>query len=229
MLRTMMGSSTAIADIVPVDVCVNMMIAVAWHTGMKKCARLKCWLEKYPCCISRPKNIPVYHCSTGHLGTLTWGKVINIGLQHLDTICMENAICFPHLQFTENRFARRELLTCFHWFLRLDFVIFIFDFVEKSSPHFYSIVICGSLVANPCKFLLLLLSFNPLFHFSFFKLSDKIYKSVRTLDFFTSHSWIFPNDNSRALQNEMNDVDQRVRFFLSSVSFDSFVSPWWKI
>ena len=38
----MMGSSTAIADIVPVDVCVNMMIAVAWHTGMKKCARLKC-------------------------------------------------------------------------------------------------------------------------------------------------------------------------------------------
>jgi hypothetical protein len=29
MLRAMIGSSTAIADIVPVDVCVNMMIAIA--------------------------------------------------------------------------------------------------------------------------------------------------------------------------------------------------------
>jgi hypothetical protein len=52
---------------------------------------------------SSPKNIPVYHCCTGHLGTLTWGKAIEYGLQHLDTICMENAITFPHLQFTENR------------------------------------------------------------------------------------------------------------------------------
>jgi hypothetical protein len=32
----MLGSATAIADIVPVDTCVNMMIAVAWHTGMKQ-------------------------------------------------------------------------------------------------------------------------------------------------------------------------------------------------
>ncbi len=36
MLRTMLGSSTATADIVPVDVCVNMMIAIAWHTAMKQ-------------------------------------------------------------------------------------------------------------------------------------------------------------------------------------------------
>jgi hypothetical protein len=49
-----------------------------------------------------------------------------------------------------------------------------------------------------------------LFDFSFSKLSEKIYKSVRTLDFFTSHSWLFPNDNSVSLQNEMNDVDQKV-------------------
>lgn len=88
----MMGSSTAIADIVPVDVCVNMMIAIAWHTAVKK-----------------PTNIPVYHCATGHLGTLTWGKAITFGLKHLDTICMENAIIFPHLQFTENR----SVLKCF--------------------------------------------------------------------------------------------------------------------
>lgn len=108
----MMGSSTAIADIVPVDVCVNMMIAIAWHTAIKKYEQLKCSLG---CSSSsfRPKNIPVYHCSTGHLGTLTWGKVVTIGLQHLDTICMENAISSPHLHFTENRLVIRKL-SIFH-------------------------------------------------------------------------------------------------------------------
>jgi hypothetical protein len=32
----MIGSKSAIADIVPVDICVNMMIAIAWHTAIKQ-------------------------------------------------------------------------------------------------------------------------------------------------------------------------------------------------
>jgi hypothetical protein len=32
----MLGSSTATADIIPVDICANMMIAIAWHTAMKQ-------------------------------------------------------------------------------------------------------------------------------------------------------------------------------------------------
>lgn len=36
MLRAMLGSNNAIADIIPVDVCVNMMIAIAWHTAVKR-------------------------------------------------------------------------------------------------------------------------------------------------------------------------------------------------
>ena len=36
MMRTMIGNNTAIADIVPIDICVNMMIAVAWSTGIKQ-------------------------------------------------------------------------------------------------------------------------------------------------------------------------------------------------
>jgi len=49
--------------------------------------------------------------------------------------------------------------------------------------------------------------------YSFSKLSDKIYKSARTLDFFTSNSWVFPNDNSVRLQNEMNDIDRKVNSY----------------
>ena len=34
----MIGSNSAIADIVPVDICANMMIAIAWHTAIKRLA-----------------------------------------------------------------------------------------------------------------------------------------------------------------------------------------------
>jgi fatty acyl-CoA reductase len=160
MLRTMIGSNSAIADIVPVDICVNMMIAIAWHTAIK-----------------HPKNIPVYHCCTGHLGTLTWGKVAEYGINNLYINSLENAICYPYLQFTENRFR--------YYYLRL---------LQEVFPAF--ILDCYMRIIGR----------KPIFS----KLSDKIYKSVRTLDFFTSHSWVFPNDNSIALQNEMNDIDQKI-------------------
>lgn len=160
MLRIMLGSNTAMADIVPVDTCVNMMIAIAWHTALKQ-----------------PNNIPVYHCCTGHLGTLTWRKVIEYSMKHLDTICMENAIAFPFIQFTENRFRYLYLR-----FFQEIFPAFILDCYMR------------------------LIGRKPIFS----KISQKIYRSVRTLDFFTTHSWIFPNDNSILIQNEMNETDKRI-------------------
>ncbi|CAF1642797.1 unnamed protein product, partial [Didymodactylos carnosus] len=36
MLRTMLGNSNARADIIPVDIVVNMMISVAWYTAVKR-------------------------------------------------------------------------------------------------------------------------------------------------------------------------------------------------
>jgi len=121
MLRTMIGRNSATADIVPVDICVNMMIAIAWHTAIK-----------------RPKNIQVYHCCTGHLGTLTWGKVAEYGLHHIHIHSMENAISYPHLQFTENRFR--------YYYLRLlqeVFPAFILDCYMRiigRKPIFFKII-----------------------------------------------------------------------------------------
>jgi len=160
MLRTMLGSNSAIADIVPVDICVYMMIAIAWHTAMK-----------------HPKTIPVYHCCTGHLGTLTWGKATEYGVHHLHAISLENAICYPKLYLTENRFRYYSLRMC-----QEVLPAFILDCYMRMIGH------------------------KPIFS----KISNKINKSVRTLDFFTSHSWLFPNDNSVMLQNEMSDIDQKI-------------------
>jgi len=163
MLHIVLGNINAVADIVPVDVCVNMMITVAWHTAIK-----------------RPKKIPVYHCCTGHLGTLTWGKVAELSNHHLDTICMEKAIIYPSVQVTENRFR--------YFYIRT---------LQELLPA-YIIDIYRRLIGR-----------KPICT----KLSYKIYKSVRTLQFFTSNTWIFSNDNSILLQDEMNDTDQQLFSF----------------
>jgi fatty acyl-CoA reductase len=47
-----------VADVVPVDIPVNMMIATAWHTVLTK-----------------PKDVPIYHCTTGGINPFTWGEM----------------------------------------------------------------------------------------------------------------------------------------------------------
>ncbi|CAF4383467.1 unnamed protein product, partial [Adineta steineri] len=116
-----------------------------------------------------PKTIPVYHCCTGHLGTLTWGKVTEYGLHHLDTISLESAIRYPNLQFTENRFRYHCLRT-----------------VQEVFPAF--LLDCYMRIIGR----------KPIF-----------IKVFEHWIFFTSNSWIFPNDNSVSLQNEMSDIDQK--------------------
>ena len=101
---------------------------------------------------SSPKNIPVYHCCTGHLGTLTWGKVTEYGLHHLYNISLENAICYPYLQFTENRYVTESSkLKLINLFIKLDFGIIIFELYKKLFQPLFLTVTCVSLVVNRCK------------------------------------------------------------------------------
>lgn len=54
----MKGESKASADIVPVDIPVNLMITVAWYTA-----------------IAKPKSILIYHSTTGGAKPFTWGDI----------------------------------------------------------------------------------------------------------------------------------------------------------
>lgn len=58
MLRTMLSDSKAIADLIPVDLVINLMVAVAWQTAT-----------------TRPKNIPIYNCTSGTLNSIKWGDI----------------------------------------------------------------------------------------------------------------------------------------------------------
>ncbi|OXB55597.1 hypothetical protein ASZ78_013009, partial [Callipepla squamata] len=57
-LRTMRASNGAVADLVPVDVVVNMTLAAAWYSG-----------------VNRPRNIMVYNCTTGGTNPFHWSEV----------------------------------------------------------------------------------------------------------------------------------------------------------
>jgi fatty acyl-CoA reductase len=54
----MKAESNSVADIVPVDIPINVMISVAWYTA-----------------VARPHQVLVYHTTTGTLNPLTWKEM----------------------------------------------------------------------------------------------------------------------------------------------------------
>lgn len=90
-LRTMRAANDAVADLVPVDVVINMTLAAAWYSGSQtsnrwvrraEAPRSSCgfgrifwnqlWTFVSP---HRPQNIPVYNCTTGGINPFHWGEV----------------------------------------------------------------------------------------------------------------------------------------------------------
>uniref|UniRef100_A0A8D2JJ18 Fatty acyl-CoA reductase n=1 Tax=Varanus komodoensis TaxID=61221 RepID=A0A8D2JJ18_VARKO len=58
LIRTIKCNSTAVADIVPVDVVINITLAAGWYTA-----------------VHRPKSMLIYNCTTGGLNPFSWGEM----------------------------------------------------------------------------------------------------------------------------------------------------------
>ena len=66
-LRTLRADPTKIANMVPVDLCVNGIISAAWDVS-----------EKYNTKISPDPEIPVYNFCIQKSNSITWGDFTNI-------------------------------------------------------------------------------------------------------------------------------------------------------
>lgn len=55
----MIADHRVVADLVPVDLPVNMMIAIAWHRA----------------CTKTTNSLSIYHSTTGGLNPFTWGEM----------------------------------------------------------------------------------------------------------------------------------------------------------
>ncbi|XP_038598268.1 fatty acyl-CoA reductase 2 [Tachyglossus aculeatus] len=57
-LRVIKATPDAVADVVPVDIVINLTLAVGWFTA-----------------VHRPKSTLIYHCTTGNLNPFPWGML----------------------------------------------------------------------------------------------------------------------------------------------------------
>lgn len=87
LIRTMIGRREATADIIPVDVVINMMIVAAWHTGSKKST-----------------NLYVYNCTCDKVNRLTWGGLEKMSNHLVQAYPASNMLLIPYFRFTTFRF-----------------------------------------------------------------------------------------------------------------------------
>lgn len=84
-LRSVKCEFKAVADIVPVDIPVNMLITVAWYTALAK-----------------PSAILIYHCTTGSVNPFTWGEMESVVLNFFKKTPLEAAFRRPNVSMTNN-------------------------------------------------------------------------------------------------------------------------------
>ena len=93
LLRTMIGYRDAMADLVPVDIPVNMMVSAAWLIGS-----------------GNTKSTLVYNCTSGQINGITWGEFENMIRPKLFQFPFDNIIMFPDPNFTPHRLETFFLL-----------------------------------------------------------------------------------------------------------------------
>ena len=93
-LRTAFIKRSCVADIVPVDVCINLMCVLAWKTAASSSSPGK-------------KTVPIYNCTSGAVNTLTWGTVEKEGLKILINNPYEGLLWYPGGSFKENYYLNR--------------------------------------------------------------------------------------------------------------------------
>ena len=98
-LRAMHIDRDCVADIIPVDKVVNLLLAVAYETSLEKDG----------------DGIPVYHCASGDVNPVTWGQVENWGIPLLREYPAEKMIWYPGGSFKSTAFETRLSWTLTNW------------------------------------------------------------------------------------------------------------------
>ncbi|XP_030856595.2 fatty acyl-CoA reductase 2 isoform X1 [Gorilla gorilla gorilla] len=87
-LRAIKATPMAVADVIPVDTVVNLMLAVGWYTA-----------------VHRPKSTLVYHITSGNINPCNWHKMGVQVLATFEKIPFERPFRRPNANFTTNSFT----------------------------------------------------------------------------------------------------------------------------
>lgn len=95
--RTMICHENKIADLVPVDLVINLIICAAWRTA-----------------IERPNGITIYHCCSGQQKPITWKKFVSLSFDAMRKNPLENIGWYPDGTCQINRIINSVYSFTFH-------------------------------------------------------------------------------------------------------------------
>jgi len=90
LLRSMIADSQVVADLIPVDLPVNMMITAVWRTAVKK----------------QLENATIYQITTGNLNPFTWGEIEDVVIGYFKKNPLDAAYRRPKVRIlTQNSYV----------------------------------------------------------------------------------------------------------------------------
>lgn len=107
-LRTMRASNDAVADLIPVDVVINLTLAAGWYTA-----------------VHRPKSAMVYNCTTGGINPFHWGEIEHHVMLTFKRNPLEQAFRRPNANITSNYLIYQYWILVSHKFPALLYDLFL--------------------------------------------------------------------------------------------------------
>lgn len=95
--RTMLGSGDKVADLVPVDTVINLMIVCAWRTHLR-----------------RDQGVVVYNCCTGQQNPITWKRFVKSSFKYMRKHPFTEVVWYPGGDITSNRLKHNVLTLMQH-------------------------------------------------------------------------------------------------------------------
>ncbi|XP_054161213.1 putative fatty acyl-CoA reductase CG5065 [Oppia nitens] len=161
-LRSMNYNSKATADIVPVDIVINLMIAIVWFTATQ-----------------RPNGVLVYNCTSGSLNKFIWGQ-LNGFISYLFEYPSGQLYRYPSLHLKESQFMNK--------------MCELFDHIIPA--HLFD----GLMALFGRKRIMV-------------RIYERLHRSVRALEWFTTHEWNFTNNNILMLIDQLKGIDRQIFHF----------------
>ncbi|KAG5682030.1 hypothetical protein PVAND_011422 [Polypedilum vanderplanki] len=84
--HTIMCNEDSVADFVPVDLVINLMVAAAWRTATTKSTQMT-----------------VYNCCTGVNKPITWGRLVSLAIEKMRLHPLEGVFWYPTGILRKNR------------------------------------------------------------------------------------------------------------------------------
>ena len=100
-LRTMLVKADKVADLIPVDTVINVMIVAAWATASEE--------------VSLNQKIPIYNVTSGGTNPITWGNIESWALKSIHQFPVDTVLWYPGGSFKGVAIYDRLCRYAFHY------------------------------------------------------------------------------------------------------------------